>query len=84
MGDVAIIPDQSHACSRIAAINHRVRFGQSPNAHTMYGPVPWPMLRHLGPKGAHRLGRVQYIFTLKQAKDFGFPHRHGPKHKGPM
>jgi hypothetical protein len=42
------------------------------------------MLRNLGPKGAHRLGRVQDIFTLKQAKDFSFPQSHGPKHQGPM
>jgi hypothetical protein len=38
------------------------------------------MLCNLGPKGAHCLGRVKHILALKQAKDFGFSHRHGPKH----
>ena len=76
--------DQAHAGPGIPAVDHLRRLGKAANADTMHRPAPAAVFRHLGPEGAHGLGRVQHVLPFKQAFDRGLANAHRAEDQGAM
>ena len=52
-----------HPSAGIAAVNNLIWLSKPANTNTMDRPIAIAMLDDLGPKGPHRLGRIQNILA---------------------